>query len=76
MPKNTPTIVAKKKMKKKKGKKNPTAASAKNFKPWTVDHGVQTSHFYLNIIFKKMICLQHFHNKSYVASCYRSLLVG
>ena len=53
MPKNTPTVAKKKNEKKKRGKKNPTDASAKTFKPWTVDHGVQTSHFYLNIIFLK-----------------------
>ena len=78
MPKNTPTVAAKKKngKKKKKRKKYPTAASAKTFKPWIVDHGVQTSHFYFYIIFRKMIRPQHFHNKFYMASCYRSLLVG
>ena len=29
-----------------------------------------------NIFTEKMLCLQHFHNKSQVVGCYRLLLVG
>ena len=37
---------------------------------------VSLSFLFIYLFFKEMLYLQHFYNKSYVASCYGLLLVG